>query len=259
MTSTRQTVVHREEPLLGGSIVHREDGAFLRELLQTQEEERTRIARELHDGVGQMLALLRNYLNTLSRSSQEPVEAQQSYREASERVQLILDEVRRITLELMPAILEDLGLDAAIRSLIHDCHSHHIRITADMPALNGLLPAEHHIHFYRILQEAFSNILRHSGASAAAVRIRQEHGLLECTIADNGMGFLQGPGHGNGTGGHCGLHNMQARGKLLGGTVSVESEPEHGTTVRIVVPLRETYRPCCLGPNTGMFNTPAVS
>ncbi len=257
--STPQSDLRQQQSQLGKNNNPAGQGSFLEELLQIQEEERLRIARELHDGIGQMLALLRSKLDMLSHLPQNAPPMQQSWSEAAEHVRHILDEVRRITLELMPAVLEDLGLDAAIRTLAHDCLSHQIRVLIDIPPLNDIVPTAQHIHLYRILQESFSNILRHSQASEVTVRVCLTNKGIECEITDNGIGFPAHPARADVTASHYGLRNMRARAKLLGGSIRIESKPRQGTTVRIVLPLGENCDRVRIGSGARMLNKPMIT
>ncbi|TDD45857.1 sensor histidine kinase [Nonomuraea terrae] len=196
--------------------------------LAVQEAERQRIARELHDEIGQSLTVvLLGLKRTLDRA---PAELREELRTAQETVRASLDEVRRIARRLRPGVLEDLGLMAAMNQLageFTDVSGVPVRRRFD-PGLPGL-GGEVELVIYRIAQEGLTNIARHARASAAELSLTAGDGTVLLRIADNGRG---GPIE-EGTG----IRGMRERTMLIGADLTVEARPGGGTEVRLTVPL----------------------
>ena len=204
--------------------------------LQAAEAERKRIARELHDDTAQRISALLLRLRLLER-------------EATKRgVDLKLDEfrdelaatgegVRRIARGLRPPELEDAGLVAALRA-----HARALRdgsgvaVEVEAGAVDDLLDQPGRLALYRIIQEALSNVVRHSGADAARVTVAREGEMVVGEVRDDGRGFMEGTVSQT-LGGGLGLIGMQERAAALGGRVTVESSPGGGTKVTVVLPI----------------------
>lgn len=207
-----------------------------RRLLEVQEQERRRLARELHDEVGQALTGLKLSLEAASR---EPVsDPMEGVGLAQELVLELMARVRDLSLDLRPSMLDDLGLGPAL-----EWHFRRytaitgVRIQFEKPDLVGRLPAEVETAAYRIVQEALTNVARHSGAREATVRLWCVNRCLYVQIADNGCGF-DFPATTT-TGASSGLSGMQERTELLGGRLKVESSPGAGTRVTAELPMVE--------------------
>ena len=193
-----------------------------RRALKAQEEERVRIARELHDQLGQVLtgAML------LMRQGDGAVD------EAREAVRHAIDDVRRIVRDLRPEALDDLGLASALRVLGRGFeHQSGIALHRSVPAdLPPLLP-EQELVIYRVAQEALTNVARHAGAAGAELVVETSDDHVRVTVTDDGDGFGgPAPLHG-------GIRGMRERALLVGGTLAVASAPGRGTRVRLTVPL----------------------
>lgn len=204
--------------------------------LNAQEEERRRLARELHDDTAQSLASLLVRLRVLERS-EDPRLLRGRLQEFRDVLTRSLDDVRRMALDLRPASLDDLGLVPALES-----HTRAVQNRADLRvrfAARGLderLPAHLELVIYRVVQEALSNIVKHAGARAASVTLERQGQTLLARVQDDGRGFdvpaaLASKERG------LGLFGMQERAALTGGTVTVESTPGTGTTVSAAFPL----------------------
>jgi signal transduction histidine kinase len=217
---------------------------LLKQVLSAREEEQRRIARDLHDGVGQSLTSL---LLGLRAAAEVP-----TFEEARARLDslrgitaALLDEVRRLARGLRPSVLDDLGLAAALERYAADyTQAHGIAVDVYAPDLGlARLPAEVETALYRIAQEALTNVLKHAAAKAVSVVVRRELGGssgVHLTVEDDGRGFdndalLQAPGAGKG----LGLLDIRERAALLNGSVTLESRPGSGTTVHVCIPLRE--------------------
>jgi two-component system, NarL family, sensor histidine kinase UhpB len=206
--------------------------------LSAQEEERKRIARELHDGMAQSLTALRVRLR-VARAAEGDTQAA-----ALERIGADLgettEELRRIAQGLRPPALDMLGLVPAIESYargITDATG--VQVHTDMVAVGGQLTSEAELALYRIVQEALSNVARHAGARTARVSLEAEGGAVTAVISDDGAGFDVAAEM---DGGGLGLFGMQERGAYVGGTVQIESKPGRGTRVRVTIPTVETAR-----------------
>ncbi|VTS04446.1 PAS domain S-box protein [Tuwongella immobilis] len=210
---------------------------LLRELLTAQEDERRRVARELHDGIGQSLVSLKFGLQAISQAKT----IQEIIDRASRLSQLAaegLEEVRRMAQGLRPSVLDDLGLSAAIERLLGNftkVHGIRSEFVAPDDAPMARLPVEVETTVYRIVQEALSNIAKHANARSVDVVLETSSRLVRAVIVDDGIGFVgtQSPQASGG----LGLSGMRERAALLGGTVIVESIPEHGTTIVVEIPL----------------------
>ncbi len=214
---------------------------FAQRMLQTLEAERHRVARELHDDVGQGLATVGVLLHSLQHSMGESVRQWQAEFDAIDAtIRQITESVAQIVRDHHPADLAGLGLEDAIRS--HACQftqRHGLSMQLATVPILGLLPQDHELHIYRIVQEALSNVARHARATRVAVRITTKGRRLRIVIRDNGVGLSAAPR----TRGF-GLANMRERAELIGGALAIRNAPRRGTEVRIDVPLAgETPHP----------------
>ena len=202
-----------------------------RTALAAQEAERLRVARELHDEIGQTLTAVT--IQAERAAADDPALASAALLRVADAVRDSLDEVRRIARELRPEALDDLGL---VNALIALC----TRIDAqDGPVvrreLQGKLPElspDVELVIYRIAQESLTNALRHSGARSATVSLKADAETLTLRVVDDGKGM---PAHlPSGT---AGIAGMRERAMLIGGRLSIESRPDHGTEVRLSIPV----------------------
>lgn len=203
--------------------------------LGTAEEERKRIARELHDETAQRLAALLIRLR-LARRTTDLERRDLFLDEIREGLTEILEGVRRFARGLRPPALDELGLAAAVASYAREM-SEASRLTVEV-GKNELpceLDAETELALYRIVQEALSNVSRHSGASSARVELRAEAGVVVAKVSDDGRGFRLAEAIG--AGGALGLMGMQERAGYLGGRVSIESNVGSGTCVTAKIPV----------------------
>jgi two-component system sensor histidine kinase UhpB len=201
-----------------------------RELL-AQEAERQRIARELHDEVGQVLTGVVLELEHAARNADEDGATQ--IVAAREAVRHSLDDVRRIARELRPEALDDLGLQSALRSLCTAAAAHdalHIERRFD---LRDPVSPEVELAVYRVAQESLTNIRRHAHASEVLVALGSVDGGLRLVVRDNGAGLPEPAGFG------AGIAGMQERALHVGGRLTVASTSTGGTEVRLDIPLPE--------------------
>jgi signal transduction histidine kinase len=211
-------------------------------LLTAQEEERRRMSRELHDELGQSLAVLKLQLRFIERNLQAD---QKALKEECERnleyIDQVIEEVRRLSRDLTPSLLEDLGLSAALRWLIHNfTQNDHIQVSLDMREIDHLFPLQAQIIIYRIFQEILTNIGKHAQATQLSVIIKHENGVVSFSIEDNGMGFdmkeVSTRGiHEKG----LGLTIMDERVQMLRGSMKMDSQEGQGTRVTFTVPVEK--------------------
>lgn len=218
---------------------------LLLRLTTAQEEERRRVARDLHDDLGQDLAGAAMQLEVVAREQPQPSpRAQRALERARALIAVASDHVYSVILSLRPAGLDDLGLEAAIRAhaerLFEDTGIH---FELDTNGLQERLPAEMETTIFRIFQEGLSNVLRHGQARQVRLSLRVAAGFFEGEISDDGIGFdpaaLAASPAGSEVRG-LGLLGMQERISPWGGEVRVTSEPGRGTRLSMRIPLPES-------------------
>jgi two-component system, NarL family, sensor histidine kinase DevS len=206
----------------------------LRRVVEGQELERRRLARELHDETGQALTSI---LLGLKRVEEAKSEADARGAAAELRAEIVktLQAVRRLAVELRPKALDDFGLAPALERLA-EAFGGDSGIAIDLEANVGddRLPPEVETALYRIAQEALTNVAKHSGAGHVSVVVSRREGSVTVVVEDDGRGF----GVGGGDGGGLGLVGMKERVGLLGGRLAIESTEGSGTTIVAEVPLR---------------------
>jgi len=207
-----------------------------RRLLEAQEEERRHIARELHDELGQNMTAIKLGLQALrARSGQLAGQVD----EISGRVDELIDQVRRLSRELRPSVLDDLGLEAALRWLINQYwRDSDIHVHLSIDKLEERPPHWVESACFRVVQEALTNVMRHSGASAVSVQVIRQDDMLRFSVDDDGRGFEPGLAwKGLSAGKSLGLVSMEERVTLLGGRFRIQSEAGLGTRVSARIPL----------------------
>jgi len=205
---------------------------FSRHLIESQESERRRIALELHDSLGQTLAVIRNR-TMMGLNAENFPQAIEQFREISEASTLALRETREIAHNLHPAQIENLGLTTALRTLVKSVEGGTgIKCETDIDEVPASLPYEAAIVIYRISQETLSNIIRHSDASLVRVTLRVQESRLVLTIKDDGRGFQED----RITKG-LGLNGIRERALMIGGEISIASQPGEGTRTTLTLDL----------------------
>jgi two-component system sensor histidine kinase UhpB len=207
-----------------------------RQILQAQEDERYRLARELHDEAAQSLTSLLVHIRLLERAN-NPAEAQHHVQDLRELTARALEDVRRVALDLRPTILDDLGLAAALEWRVDEFNKQEgIDAAISVLGLDRRLPRETELVLYRVGQEALSNVNRHAGASEVKVSLHREGELCVLQVADNGVGFDPAQvDRRDGRG--LGLVGMRERVAMVGGELEVTSRPGSGTNILARVPL----------------------
>ena len=203
------------------------------QLVTAREEERRRIRRDLHDGLGPTLASLRLQLSALRHSVEPNSDAERLINELRADVRAATAEIRRLVYDLRPPMLDEFGLLGALHSL--ELTSDGLDRTIEAPVVLPLLPAAVEVAIYRIASEAVHNIVRHAQATRYTISMRLNQATLILTVTDNGCGlptnYLAGVGH----------QSMYERAAELGGSVAILPAPTGGTCVTAVFPLKEVH------------------
>jgi signal transduction histidine kinase len=209
--------------------------AFARQLIESQEAERKRIAAEIHDGLGQTLAIIKNRALLGGRTSTDLESAREQLELIAAQSTQAIDEAKDISYNLRPYLLDRLGLRKALESMIGKVSdASGIRFTTEIAELDGQFAPEEEINLYRIVQECLNNIVKHSGANAGRVRLQSEQDWVELIVSDNGKGFVETASDGHEqTRRGFGLMGIRERARLFQAVPTVHSSPGAGTTITI--------------------------
>ncbi|MGC8866256.1 MAG: HAMP domain-containing sensor histidine kinase [Bacteroidales bacterium] len=216
--------------------LEKERNRRLRAILDSQELERKRVAKELHEGLAQELAGLR-FMITRLHQAQNIGEIKKNLPALEELADSMIEQIRGLSNNLSPTVLSGYGLGAALRFLVEEsARATGTDIELDVSGLPQRIGGKMKTYVYRIVQEALQNALNHSNATHIEISFQYDNSELDIFITDNGQGFpefrLQNPG--------LGVYRMQERIEVLGGTLLIESEAGKGTKVNIRLPLKNT-------------------
>jgi signal transduction histidine kinase len=208
-------------------------------LIHAQEEERFRIARELHDDFAQRMALLQVGLERFQQDTAEfSSESRQQFHNLAAMASEVSSNIHNLSHQLHPSLLDALGLTAALRSF---CREFSVQHNLQVQFVNNEVPEriskDVALCLFRIAQEALRNVVKHSGAAEAQVELTAHGDQIDLCISDSGKGF--DPAFAQGGDG-LGLISMRERLRLVGGHISIESEPSHGTRILARIPLSST-------------------
>lgn len=209
-----------------------------RSLLEAQEAERRRVARELHDGVSQVISAAKyNAVASAQRLNGQAPRAKQELQKISTLLDRAIQEVRRISHNLRPTVLDDLGMVAAVRSTCEDFQRRtNLVMRLRFKQVPRTITPETELAIFRILQEALTNIEKHARARAVDVRLAQSKGMLTLEIRDDGRGFNPDGSQRKASHG-LGLDHMRERAGFVGGRLDVKSGFRKGTALRVRVPM----------------------
>jgi signal transduction histidine kinase len=210
---------------------------YVNKVIAAQEDERKRIARELHDSTGQSLtSLLLGLKNLREAVDSDSVPARID--ELRDIVSHTLDEVRQMAWQLRPSALDDLGLVSALDRYIADYQARFgVQVDFVTQGIDDRLPLEIETSIYRIVQEALTNVARHARASAASVIVDRRRGTIRIIVEDNGVGFVPATRPEK----SLGLQGIRERAALFNGTLTIEAEPGSGTSLFIEIPLEPAH------------------
>ncbi|MGB2629026.1 MAG: two-component regulator propeller domain-containing protein [Candidatus Acidiferrum sp.] len=225
---------------------HAAEQAFSRQLIASQENERKRIAAELHDSIGQRLVIIKNLAlfamrprDTASKSEEEL----NAYQEISEEASAAIGETREISYNLRPFQLDRLGLTKAIEAMARKISSGSgVQIVTTLDNIDDAFPEDARINFYRIVQESLNNIMKHSKATEAEVTVKRNTEKVMLTVSDNGRGMPPPTKSPSTSYGGFGLTGMAERASLLGGEFKVRSAADRGTMLTVEIVLKGKRR-----------------
>ncbi len=216
---------------------HAAQEAFSRQLLDSQEQERQRIAAELHDSLGQSLLIIKNRSFLALDSFDDTEAAREQVEEISEASAHAIEEVREIAYNLRPYKMERFGLTKTLQAMCQQAaRTSGIRFDTALQNIDGLFPNEAELNLYRVVQESVNNILKHSRATEAKLTIERDEREVRMKIEDNGQGFSIADSQKmrrNPQSGGFGLIGMAERVRLLGGAYTLDSAPGQGTTITV--------------------------
>jgi PAS domain S-box-containing protein len=213
---------------------------YVQQITRTQEEERNRIARDLHDDTAQALYALNRQMDNYLRSSRTYLSSETTtfLNNLGDQIRNTLQGVRRFSQNLRPPMLDDLGLLATVRWLVRDLQQRcKLEAALAVTGTERRLPSHVELTIFRVIQEASRNVEKHAQATKIAVKIDYTDNI-KITIIDNGKGFQLNEELADlPRGGRLGLVGMEERVRLIGGTIKINSELGKGTTVLIEVPV----------------------
>jgi signal transduction histidine kinase len=210
-------------------------------LILAQEEERRRVAYDIHDGLAQSAAAAHQHLQAFARHHEvRSAEDQEELDEALERVRELVGEARQVIHDLRPTVLDDFGLAAAVRLQVASLRADGLQIDLEESLGDGRLPQEIETTLFRVAQETLTNIRKHAEATRVRIVLDRPSDAVRLLVQDEGRGFHpNGETTRNGRGERVGLSGMRERVSLLGGRFELHSEPGQGTTIEAEVELQE--------------------
>lgn len=214
---------------------------FSRQLIESQEAERKRIAGELHDGLGQTLLIIKNraFLGTKANNLEV---ANEQFNEISASSGAAINQAREIAYFLRPSQLERLGLTSAVEEMLAQVSEvSEIEFEYEIDSIDGVFSPENEINFYRVVQESVNNILKHSAATKAKVFVRRTLDKIELSVQDNGKGFAIDENNIHGKSGF-GLFGIEERVRILDGKFSIKSEKGKGTKILVEIKVNSAER-----------------
>ncbi len=212
------------------------------QLLTAQETERKRISKELHDELGQALVVMKFRFNFVEKNLLEhQTGLKQECEYGIQYIDQVVENVRRLSRDLSPSALEEFGLSEALRWLTENFgKSHTMKVNLDMIDIDSLIPKDSHVIVYRIIQEALTNVGKHSQAKSVSITINKQDSTLSLSVEDDGLGFdttevaAGGPAKRG-----LGLETMKGRARMLGGVLNIWSQQNRGCRVTLSVPIYE--------------------
>ncbi|PTT28009.1 two-component sensor histidine kinase, partial [Chryseobacterium sp. HMWF028] len=201
-------------------------------LLEGQEQERGRLARDLHDGLGGLLSGTKHQLSYLNPHQSENIE--EGISKSIEQIDGAVEELRRVAHNLMPDLLMKYGLDVAIQEFASRISNNALEIHTEFINYSNSISQEKQLIIYRIIQELVNNAIKHANTSEIIIQISEEENVLNLTVEDNGKGFEPANLNMIKT---AGFHNIELRVQFLKGTMNITSEPNIGTSIELQIPI----------------------
>jgi signal transduction histidine kinase len=213
--------------------------SFSRSLIESQENERKRMAAELHDGLGQSLLVVKNYAAMALKQPEIPAKTQKHLQEISNSASASIEEVRSIARALRPYQLDRFGLTKTLEDAAElAAEAAHLEIASTVENIDGLFSPDAEISIYRIVQEWLNNVVKHSRASKARLVVRKDGGMMRMILEDDGAGFDYDAVMKRAVIGF-GLANLSERTRLLGGSLKIETAPGKGTRLSVDLPFKK--------------------
>jgi PAS domain S-box-containing protein len=210
---------------------------FTRQLIEAEEQERQRLAAELHDGLGQNLSIIKNKAFTVLEKSSLPSAAAEQLKDISRCTADAIAELRDLVRNLRPLQIEQLGLTDALRMMVEKtAQASNLRIDRRIEDVDDVLRGTAATHVYRIVQEALNNMVKHAGATRAELRLERDIHCVRLRLSDNGGGFEVKAAT---IRGGFGLTSIGERAQILGGSMKIQSIPGTGTTLIVELPIRD--------------------
>ncbi|MBC6366221.1 ATP-binding protein [Algoriphagus sp. AK58] len=235
----RQIIAEKDQKLQVEQIKfleHQQQVVSLQSMVNGQETERTRIAKDLHDGLGGLFSTIKMHFSTLQHE-QPSLKTEPLFAKSYEMVNTASEEVRRIAHNMMPEVLIKLGLVQAIQDLCHSISAGKLlQVSLQAYGMDTRLSSSTEVMLFRIIQELLNNIIKHSGATQAIIQFNREGNRLSVTVEDNGKGFNTAESDGEI---HSGLSSVENRVNYLNGKMSIDSQKEVGTTVMMDFLIQE--------------------
>lgn len=218
---------------------------FSKQLIEVQEKERKRIASELHDSLGQNLLIIKNLIYQQIHSDPGRQKTVGDLEQISSLASQSINEVREISYNLHPHQIDRLGLTKAIESIVNKVsQSSEIEFLAEIDNIDRLFPKAVEINIYRIIQEGINNLVKHSDATSAVIKVSRADGFLIISIRDDGRGFdARSPRIDRAENQGFGLTGISERVKMLDGRFNVDSAPGRGTTLKVEIPIPKQINP----------------
>ncbi|MBN8824038.1 MULTISPECIES: histidine kinase [unclassified Spirosoma] len=236
LLDTQQELVRTTEEKY--QLIRAEDRVRSAALLEGQEEERRRFARELHDGIGQMLTGIKLHAEKLKSISLADEKQRQRFAELCDLIADIIQTTRQVSYNLMPSTLSDFGLGPTLQLLAEQTsRSSGIDITFNGPRDAARLNPTMEIGLYRIAQEALHNAVKYANAQSIRINLQQDRHKLALSVQDDGKGFMLKAARSSEKSSLIvnGLENMRTRAQLLNGTLTIQSKPKKGTIVEVII------------------------
>jgi len=212
--------------------LQREKIRRLRSVIDGQDQERNRLSRELHDGLGQSLIAIKLQLENAETQNYSMMRA--GIDSAKDMIDLTIEEVRRVCNALLPAALNEFGIVSTLRARCDEMATlANFKVVFETEGSLDRIDKKSKIYLYRIAQEALNNIAKHARASEVVVSLRRSDNIVTLLVKDNGKGFIFDPVS---FAQRNGLQNMQERTSLLHGVFTLDSKPGNGTTIKVTIP-----------------------
>ena len=219
------------------ALIEAELSQVLRRTVVDQENERRRIARELHDSLGQYLTIMQLEFDHLARNQPSDSRVSQGIQKLKTLASSVGNEINRLAWEIRPTSLDDLGLQTAVEQLVQEwCERSNLKFDLQLMLNDRRLPPTVETTFYRVLQEAINNVIKHADATKVGIILEANEKEVSLIVEDDGRGFAWNPDIPSSTS-RLGLLGMRERLALVGGSLEIESSHDNGTTVIVHAPI----------------------